>query len=296
MRPTVELQRRSTARLAAIAALAVAGVFAGILTGRVELVALGAPFAVILVGAVVMAERPGLIVNVASDSDRVVAGEDIVVRIAISSSVPLSRLAVWLPHQGFAEVVEPSDGRLVWVTSMGRRPASLVARLQSRRWGIEVLGPLRIEAAGPFGLVRWTGALSTSATLRVLPDDGTLRALLPNVEPRAASGAHVARRRGEGFEFAEVRQYREGDRLRSVNWYQTARRGELWVNDHHPEKSGDLVVLVDTFADRPSGGSASLERSVRVAWQVAHGPPCRARPCRRRGLRWTPELGDSGRR
>ena len=93
--------------------------------------------------------------------------------------------------------------------------------------------------------------------------------LLPNVEPRAASGVHVARRRGEGFEFAEVRQYREGDRLRSVNWYQTARRGELWVNEHHPEKSGDLVVLVDTFADRPSGGSASLERSVRVAWQVA---------------------------
>jgi uncharacterized protein (DUF58 family) len=66
-----------------------------------------------------------------------------------------------------------------------------------------------------------------------------------------------------------VRQYREGDRLRSVNWNQTARRGELWVNDHHPEKSGDLVVLVDTFADRPSGGSSSLERSVRVAWQVA---------------------------
>ena len=29
------------------------------------------------------------------------------------------------------------------------------------------------------------------------------------------------------------------------------------------------MVLVDTFADRPSGGSASLERSVRVAWQVA---------------------------
>ncbi len=269
MSTAVELQRRSTARLVAVAALAVAGVFTGILTGRVELVALGAPFAVILVGAVVMAERPGLVVDVASDADRVVAGEDIVVRVTISSSVPLSRVAVWFPHQGFAQVVEPADGRLVWVTAIGRQPVSVVARLQSVRWGIEALGPVRLEAAGPFGLVRWTGALPTTATLRVLPDDGTLRALLPNVEPRAASGVHVARRRGEGFEFAEVRQYREGDRLRSVNWYQTARRGELWVNEHHPEKSGDLVVLVDTFADRPSGGSASLERSVRVAWQVA---------------------------
>jgi uncharacterized protein (DUF58 family) len=103
----------------------------------------------------------------------------------------------------------------------------------------------------------------------VLPDDGTLQTLLPNLEPRTASGAHVARRRGDGFEFAEIRQYREGDRLRSVNWYQTARRGELWVNDHHPERSGDLVVVVDTFADRRPDGSASLENTVRAAWQIA---------------------------
>ena len=175
MSTAVELQRRSTARLVAVAALAVAGVFTGILTGRVELVALGAPFAVILVGAVVMAERPGLVVDVASDADRVVAGEDIVVRVTISSSVPLSRVAVWFPHQGFAQVVEPSDGRLVWVTAIGRQPVSVVARLQSVRWGIEALGPACLEAAGPFGLVRWTGALPTTATLRVLPDDGTLR-------------------------------------------------------------------------------------------------------------------------
>ncbi len=110
---------------------------------------------------------------------------------------------------------------------------------------------------------------AASAIVRVLPDDGTLRTLLPNLEPRSASGAHVARRRGDGFEFAEIRQYRDGDQLRSVNWYQTARRGELWVNDHHPERSGDLVVVVDTFADRRPDGSASLENTVRAAWQIA---------------------------
>ena len=88
-----------------------------------------------------MAERPGLVVDVASDADRVVAGEDIVVRVTISSSVPLSRVAVWFPHQGFAQVVEPADGRLVWVTAIGRQPVSVVARLQSVRWGIEALGP-----------------------------------------------------------------------------------------------------------------------------------------------------------
>ena len=267
----VALQRQSTARLVAVAAVAVAGLFAGILTGRVELVALGAPFAVLLVGGVVMAERPRLGVDVVPDSDRVVAGEDIVVRdhdLELRAVVAARGLAP--PSRASPRSSSRSDGRLVWATRVGRRPTSLVVRAAESPVGGRVARP---AAFGGGRAVR-VGALDGCAarprtTVRVLPDDGTLRALLPNVEPRAASGAHVARRRGEGFEFAEVRQYREGDRLRSVNWYQTARRGELWVNDHHPEKSGDLVVLVDTFADRPSGGSASLERSVRVAWQVA---------------------------
>ena len=152
-----------------------------------------------------------------------------------------------------------------------RRPSPAVSRRAStlRGGASRRFGPARLEVAGPLGLVRWSGSRRSTAVVRVLPDDGTLKMLLPNPEPRAASGMHVDHRRGEGFEFAEIRQYREGDRLRSVNWYQTARRGELWVNEHHPERSGDLVVLVDTFADRRSGGSASLERSVRVAWQIA---------------------------
>jgi uncharacterized protein (DUF58 family) len=264
---TVNLQRRASPRLVAVAGIAVAGLFGGLLAGRAELVAIAAPFALLLVGGVVLAERPTVTLDVRTESDRVIAGEDIVVSVVVTTTVP-ARIAVWLPRQGFATVVEPDDQRLSWAVRVVRR-AVLQVRLHTPRWGVEMLGHARVDVSGPLGLVRWVGRASSTAVVRVLPDDGTLRTLLPNVEPRAASGAHIARRRGDGFEFAEIRQYREGDRLRSVNWYQSARRGELWVNEHHPERSGDLVVLVDTFADRRPEGSATLENTVRAAWQVA---------------------------
>ena len=265
----IDLRRQASPRLVALAAVSVAGLFGSILAGRPELVAVAAPFAILLVAGIVLAERPDVRVAITPAFDRVVAGDDIDVAVTITSSVPVSRVALWLPRRGFASVVNPDDGVLTWATTVGRRPASIPVRLHASRWGVEALGPARVELAGPFGLVRWSGAGEETAIVRVLPDDGSLENLLPNLEPRTASGAHVSRRRGDGFEFAEIRQYREGDRLRSVNWYQSARRGELWVNERHPERSGDLVVLVDTFADRRPGGSASLELSVRVAWRIA---------------------------
>ena len=48
------------------------------------------------------------------------------------------------------------------------------------------------------------------------------------------SGNQVARHRGEGIEFADLRPFTPGDRVRRVNWRATARRGVPWVNEAHP--------------------------------------------------------------
>ena len=115
------------------------------------------------------------------------------------------------------------------------------------------LGPPWVRAFGPLGLVRWQGAAGPSCTIRIVPAVGTARALLPHPDPRTAAGAHLARLPGDGIEFAEARPYQPGDRLRSVNWALSTRRGDLWVNERRPERSSDLVVLIDTFADDAPG-------------------------------------------
>ena len=47
-------------------------------------------------------------------------------------------------------------------------------------------------------------------------------------------GNQVARVEGDGIEFADIRAFVAGDRLRSINWRASARRGELHVNEYVP--------------------------------------------------------------
>jgi uncharacterized protein (DUF58 family) len=145
----------------------------------------------------------------------------------------------------------------------------MALRLRPTAWGIVRAGPVWLRAHGPLGLVRWGGAVDRVHVVRVLPGAEAVRSLVRPSEPRAVAGSHLARVRGDGLEFAEVRPYAPGDRLRTVNWAVSARRDGLWVNQRHPERSAELVVVVDTFADDRDGGAPALVAAVRAAWLLA---------------------------
>jgi uncharacterized protein (DUF58 family) len=55
-----------------------------------------------------------------------------------------------------------------------------------------------------------------------------------------------------------------------VNWRASARRGELWVNEQHPERNTDIVLFLDTFTDARLGMRGTLDLTVRAAASLAH--------------------------
>ncbi|KAF1012739.1 MAG: hypothetical protein GAK31_03956 [Stenotrophomonas maltophilia] len=59
-------------------------------------------------------------------------------------------------------------------------------------------------------------------------------------------GAHIKRRRGEGTDFHQMREYRVGDSLRQLDWKATARARKLVSREYQDEKNQQLVLLVDT--------------------------------------------------
>ena len=91
------------------------------------------------------------------------------------------------------------------------------------------------------------------------------------VDTQLATGDLVARSRSDGLEFADTRAFVPGDRLRSVNWRASARRGELIVNERHPDRNADVVLFLDSFAEARGGGEedGTLERAVRAAATLA---------------------------
>src|SRR5207253_2899316 len=58
-------------------------------------------------------------------------------------------------------------------------------------------------------------------------------------------------------------------RIRRVNWRASARRGELWVNEHHAERNADVVILVDSFAEVRQGERTTLDPALRAAASLA---------------------------
>jgi uncharacterized protein (DUF58 family) len=92
-----------------------------------------------------------------------------------------------------------------------------------------------------------------------------LRAIISPAETQVYAGNQVARTRGDGIEFAEIRPFVPGDRVRHINWHATGRRGTLQMNDLHPERNSDVILFLDTF--RANGDS--IDRTLRAAIGLA---------------------------
>ena len=69
---------------------------------------------------------------------------------------------------------------------------------------------------------------------------------------RQIDGRSAVRRRGQGTEFDSLRDYVEGDDVRSIDWRATARRGNVVVRTWQPEQHRRIVIVVDT--SRTSAG------------------------------------------
>ena len=105
--------------------------------------------------------------------------------------------------------------------------------------------------------------------LKAYPSPVPLQRLLAPLETQAFAGSEVARAEGEGVEYADIRDFVPGDRVRSINWRASARRQGLVVNERHPERNTDVVLFVDSFADVRGHGRSVLEDAVRAAASLA---------------------------
>ena len=150
----------------------------------------------------------------------------------------------------------------------------LLVGVRVTRWGVRRIGPLQVAAASAWGSYRW-GPLSMDAQgLRVLPQPAAFDTSAPAPHPRGLVGMHRSSRPGEGSEFATIRPFQVGDRLRRIHWPRSSRTGELHVTSSYADQDTHVAVLVDAHYDLGRSGGldgdvSSLDRSVRAAAAVA---------------------------
>jgi len=166
----------------------------------------------------------------------------------------------------------PAGAARPWAVAVALRAGeqrTVPVTLACRRWGAYRLGDLHLRAHDRFRLLTWEQHLDLGAPLKVFPQPQALRTLVRPLETQAATGSQVSRHRGEGIEFADIRPFLPGDRPRSINWRATARRGAPWVNERHPERTTDVVVFLDSFADVRGERGSTLDLAVGAAASLA---------------------------
>jgi uncharacterized protein (DUF58 family) len=259
--------RRASPRLAGYASLAAAGLLVAVILGRPALAALAAPFALYAAVGATRAREPDLELELALDRDRALENEDVTATLTLRSDTGVDRLDLVLL---VPERVEPERrANPIAVRLRPEKPRPIELKLHCPRWGSFTVGGAIVRMRDRFGLYTWEGRIGAPVHLRVYPRPEELLALLPPLETQVFVGNQVSRAKGEGIEFADVREFVPGDRIRRINWRATARRGELLVNEHHPERNTDVVLFLDTFAEAELHGRGTLDLAVSAAASLA---------------------------
>lgn len=146
--------------------------------------------------------------------------------------------------------------------------------LQSRRWGRREVGYGLVGATSAWGAFRFGPREFFPRTLWTLPLPAAFDAKAPTPNPNGLVGLNRSRRAGDGSEFANIRAFQPGDRLRRIHWPLSLRAGELYVTSTWADQDSQVMLLVDAHNDLgDSGGlgrnASSLDITVRAAAAMA---------------------------
>lgn len=107
---------------------------------------------------------------------------------------------------------------------------------------------LVIASRGPWGLARRAARIETApGRLLALHPFGARRHLPSRVRRlREIEGLAAVHQRGQGTEFDSLRDFVDGDDVRSIDWRATARRRSVVVRTWRPERDRHVLIVLDT--------------------------------------------------
>jgi uncharacterized protein (DUF58 family) len=254
------------------------------LTGRAALLA--------VLGVAVVALAPGwagligwlLVVVAAVVADLLLAGSPagLVVHRAAMASVRLGESApsvllltntgrrrvrgvvrdAWVPAAG----AQGSDRHVLDVPP-GERRRTTTTLVPTRR-GSRRADKVTVRSLGPLGIAARQRSLDVPGSLLVLPSF-TSRRHLPSrlARLREMDGRAAVNVRGQGTEFDSLRDYVDGDDVRSIDWRASARRRQVVVRTWRPERDRRVLLVLDT--SRTAAGRVGDEPRLDAAMDAA---------------------------
>jgi len=255
-----------TAALRRCGILAAGLVAAGLATGRVDLVALAAPFMIALAAAAGArlgdGQRP---IDLRVTAAEIGEHDAIDALVSVTADADLDAVEVRLDTEGAAA---PSSTTVTAIAA--GRPRILRTRLLPGSWGRWQVGPVSVRGYGHFAFTRDAEeGIAGPISVRVAPDVEPFHATEAVPRALAYAGMHRTRTIGPGVEFAAVREFTTGDRPRRINWRTTVRTSRVHVNTTTTERGAEVLILIDSQHDAGRPGATILDVTVHAAASIA---------------------------
>jgi len=140
--------------------------------------------------------------------------------------------------------------------------------------GEYIFGGLNIYAKSPIGLVSRKFVFQKEASLPSYPSFVHLRKyeLMALQNEFLLGGIKKIRKLGHTMEFEQIRDYVQGDDIRSINWKATSKANKLMVNQYQDERSQRIYMLIDKgrTMQMPFQGLSLLDYSINAVMALSH--------------------------
>ncbi len=86
------------------------------------------------------------------------------------------------------------------------------------------------------------------------------------------NGHNLSRLHGEGYDFAQLREYQMGDDIRKINWTVTAKLGKPYIKELHANRELSVVTALPAFDGRLyfGNGNAKQDTMVQTAMLIGY--------------------------
>jgi len=130
----------------------------------------------------------------------------------------------------------------------------------------------------PLGLWQVSRRTGPQTPVRVYPNFRALAkyTLLATDNRLSQIGVLQVRRRGEGMEFHQLREYRQGDAQRAIDWKATSRTQRLIAREYEEEKDQRVLLVIDCGRrmaakdDGPDDVLSHFDHALNAALLLAH--------------------------
>ncbi len=198
-------------------------------------------------------------------SPRFSIGDDNAVTLSVSNSYPFKIKGLLIEELPF-QFQERNFHMPVTISYRSRERITYTLRPLSR--GEFSFGRLISYTSSPVGLLQRRFNIAGPTVVKVYPSYQQLRKYqLLAISGNTLTGVKKIRRLGHSLEFEKIKDYVQGDDVRTINWKATARSNNVMVNTFTDARQQQIYCLIDKGRNMkmPFAGMTLLDYSINAS-------------------------------